>query len=119
MGRHPPPWEPASMSNVLIFPPSDCALERIDDRRELIEFDAKRTEIQTAMQDVSELRAKAKLGLDNAIASLEQGHARLRKVTQILGDHPVQTKLQGDLRLLEQLLAQAKASLAGLWSRCA
>lgn len=105
------------MSNVLIFPPSDCALEWIDDRHQLVELDAKRTEIQAAMRDVSELRDRAKLGLEDAIAALEQGHARLRQVVQVLEIGPVRTKLHKDIAVLEQLLERAKSGFSKFWLR--
>lgn len=105
------------MSNVLTFPRSVRAVEWIDDQPEPMEFDAKRARIQAVIDDVLELRSGARQGLDDAIAALEQGHARLRNATLVLEDHLLRTKFQSDLGLLEQLLDQAKGGLSALWSR--
>ncbi len=55
--------------------------------------------------------AKAKLGINDAIAALEQGHRQLREVAQILQDPFVTAKLKNDLGLLEEQFGRAKLSL--------
>ncbi|MBN8968373.1 MAG: hypothetical protein J0G95_07910 [Rhizobiales bacterium] len=106
------------MSNVLTFPKSDRALEWIDSRPSLMELDTKRNDIQAVMDDVSKLRARVKLGVDDAISGLEQGHARLLKASHILEDHSFRTKLQSDLGELERLLKNAKSDLSDLLCQC-
>lgn len=102
------------MSNALMFPAPDLALEWADSRPGLMKFDAKRNEIQAVVHDIFELRAKVKQGADEAIAALEEAHTRLLNATHALEDDSLRTKLQIDLSVLERLLKQAKADLSNL-----
>ncbi len=103
--------------NIVMFPTSDCELEWSEKRFDPIKLDASRAEVEMGLCDVSELRARAKLKIDDAIAALEQGHCRLREVAQVLKDPFVKAKLQNDLGLLEEQLGRAKLSLSRLWFR--
>ena len=102
------------MSNVLTFPSSDHRLERNDPRLELMESRACQDETQMAMRGRSALRAKTRLEIEDAIAAIESGYARIRESAQTLEYSSVRTKLQNDLGLLEQKLQRAKSEISRL-----
>ncbi|WP_371422353.1 hypothetical protein [Tardiphaga sp.] len=99
------------MSNILNLSRSNHALERIGDRSELMEFDAGNRELQAAMRDVIELRAKAKQRFDDAIVALELGCARLPGAMNFLGEGARKAKRQRDLSSVERQLKHPRSNL--------